>query len=98
MDEYRGRKSLDLELLDVETKINDGPLDGVFVGTSPLEAMRALLSEAATLDDEEEKIEYRRLTTRLLRKMNTTAVRLHRPKFNKKHLHFIIGKRSQIVT
>ena len=39
----------------VGKEFNDGPLDGLFAGTPPLEAMRALVSEAATLDGDEDK-------------------------------------------
>ena len=41
----------------VGKEFNDGPMDGLFAGMPPLEALRSLISEAATLEDGgEEKI------------------------------------------
>ena len=41
----------------VGKEFNDGPMSGLFAGTPPLEALRALISEAATLEDGmEEKV------------------------------------------
>ena len=36
-------------------EFNTGPMDGLFAATPPLEALRALVSEAATIEDEEEE-------------------------------------------
>ena len=40
----------------VGKEFNDGPLDGLFAGTPPLEAMRTLVSEAATMYEHEDKV------------------------------------------
>ena len=37
----------------VGKEFNDGPLNGLFAATPPLEALRSLISEAATMDDED---------------------------------------------
>ena len=38
----------------VGKEFNNGPEEGLFAGTPPLEALRSLVSEAATMDAEEE--------------------------------------------
>ena len=42
----------------VGKEFNNGPEDGLFAGTPPLEALRSLISEAATVDGEEEEKDY----------------------------------------
>ena len=39
----------------VGKEFNDGPLNGLFASTPPLEVLRSLISEAATIDAEEEE-------------------------------------------
>ena len=41
----------------VGKEFNDGPLNGLFASTPPLEVLRSLISEAATIDAEEEEEE-----------------------------------------
>lgn len=40
----------------VGKEFNTGPMEGLFAGTPPLEALRALVGDAATLDTEESKV------------------------------------------
>ena len=39
----------------VGKEFNDGPLNGLFAGTPPLEGLRSMASEASTIDDPEDE-------------------------------------------